>query len=483
VKRILVGLIALSLVAMSPMAAAAPALNFNDERTPNPYIHSTSETVASHNMAEMNSPLEVYDDNGDVVDLPASYNDSQDTPFSQRMDKISAERYYLFPRISSESENGASWTKPGQWSTGSGATVADADADNVDKVSVDATSAGGTATFSSNVSITSDADKRVLFTVVNVDTLNTAEVQIRAVDSDGDYRYANISASEDASKDYVVANSTGNGYVLQERLANLPMAGTGDGSIQEITKVEVVSVGDTSKITLAGLDLDSKTTADLVETERDTDGDGDLENTVVEDVYTAGPVDVTDYESFGSVYETAVLKDFTVSDVRYPFSMTDDGDYWSEISDESASSYGNELEIYGDLQVPAYIDLSHGTLEIRTDQGLINDRYATVEIASDIDSSESFDGLNDSDYTDQLSKIGQKGDTQTLQSGVSADTTYRVHMVVYLKSGEVDALTGSAAMGPTGGGDGFFSTLTGQIVGVIGGLLGLLGLREAGGGN
>lgn len=483
-NKLLVGLLLVSTVTAAPLAAAAPALNFSDDRAPNPYVHSSEETVASHDMGAMDSPLEVFDNNGDVTELPASFNESQDTPIKQRMDKIDAERYYLFPRVDGETENGATWTDTAQWTTDANAAVADADADGVDKVSVDATAAGGTATFADNVSISQDPDKRVMFAVVNVNTLNTAEVQIRAVDSDGDYRYANISASDSAEDPHVIANSTGNGYVIQERLASLPMAGTGDGSMQEIQKVEVVSVGDTSKVTIAGLDLDSKSTSDLVETERDTDNDGNLETTVVEDVYTAGAVDVTDYESFGPVFDNAVLKDFTVTDVRYAFEDVSDADSWTEFTEGSDSSYGNELEIYADLEIPAYIDLSHGTLEIRTDQGLISDRYATVEIASDVDSSESFGNLNDSDYTDESGDIQQKGDTVTLQTGVNADTTYRVHMVLYLKGGEVDALMGSAAMGPTGSGGGFFSTLTGQITGLVGGLVGALGLRRIfGGGN
>lgn len=484
-NRILVGLLLVSTVAAAPLAAAAPGLNFTDDRAPNPYIHSSEETISAHDMGEMDSPLEVYDDNGDVTELPATYNESQETPFGQRMDKIDAERYYLFPRIDSETENGASWTETGQWTTNADASVSDADADGVEKVTVDATAAGGNATFAENVSITQDPDKRVMFAVVNVDTLNTAEVQIRATDSDGDYRYVNISASESAEDSHVVANQTGNGFVIQERLANLPMGGSGDGNLDDIQQVEVVSVGDTSKVTIAGLDLDSKSTDDLVETRRDTDDDGDKEDVVVEDVYNPGEVAITDYDSFGSVYDNAVLKDFSVYDVKYRFSdLSDDGDYWTEFTDGSDSSYSNELEIYGDLEIPAYIDLSHGTLEIRTDQGLISERYATVEIASDIDSSESFGGLNDSDYTDQSANISDAGDTVTLQSDVSADTTYRVHMVLYLKGGEVDALMSSAAMGPTGSGGGFFSTLGGQITGLVGGLLGALGLRRIfGGGN
>jgi hypothetical protein len=479
-----VGLAALVLLSAVGPALAAPGLNFTDDRSPNPYVHSDTETISAHDLGEMDSPLELYDDEGEVTELPATYNQSQDTPFGVRWDNVEADAYRMFPRVDGETDNGASWTETGQWTTGANAAVSEGDANGVEKVTVDATGAGGNATFAQNVSISSDADKRVAMAVMNVDSLGgSAEVQLRFTDGDGDYRYANISSGENANDSHVIANSTGNGYVFQERLSNLPMAGSGDDTLDGIQRVEVVSVGDTSKVTIAGLDVERKSTIDFGTIERDTDSDGDLETHTFEDYYEGGVAKLTEYE-FGSQFDSATLHDFEVYDVRYQFSdLADSDEYSVEFRDSSDSSYANELEIHGDIQAPNYIDLSHGTLEVRTEQGLIADRYGTVEIASDVADDTAIGDLNESDYTSKLSSMGEKGDEITLLGSATGDTTYRVHMVVYLKSGEVGDLQASGAMGPTGSGGGFFSTFVGQVTGLIGAVVGFLGLRRFFGGS
>lgn len=478
-------LIAGAVLMQAPAAAAAPGLDFTDDRTPNPEVVSASETISEHDLGAMDSPLEVYDDSGEVTELPATYNESQDAPFGLRYDKVEADAYTYFPRVDGETDNGATWTAAGQWSSDANSAVSDADADGVEKLQVDVTAAGGTATFGgSNVSITSDADKRVMMFVGNVDSLGSgAEVQVRAVDSDGDYRYANISSSDAANADYTIANGTGNGFVFQQKLADLPMAGTGDGNMGEIQSVEVTSLGSTATVTIAGLDLEKKSTLDFGTVERDTDGDGDLETTTVEDYHEGGEARLTEYR-FGSTFDAAVLHDWTVYDVRYPLSMQDDASqYNTEFSDSSDSSYGNELSITADVWAPNYIDLSHGALSLELDQGLIGERYGEIRVASDVAEDTAIGDLNDSDYTDKSGSVAQKGDTITLVSGPSGDTEYRVDLTVYLKNDEVDALSAPGGMGPTGGGGGFFSTLTGQITGIVASVAGFLGLRRLFGGS
>lgn len=468
----------------APTAAAAPALDFSDDRAPDPYVHSTEEEIAAHDLGEMDSPLELYDDNGDVTNLPATYNGSQDTPFGVRWDKVDAEPYYMFPRVDSESDNNATWTDTAQWTTNSSATVSDADADGVEKVDVDLTGDKGNATFASNVSLDSDPNKRVLLFVGNVDSLGgSTEVQVRLTDSDGDYRYANISSSDNANQSFSIANSTGNGYVFQEKVGDLPLAGSGDSTLDGIQQVEIRSEGGSANVDIAGLDVDRKSTIDFATIERDTDSDGDLETTTFEDYYEGGVANLTEY-SFGNDLSDATINDWKVYNVSYRFSELADGDQYSvEFRDNSDSSYGNELEIYGDVEAPNYIDLSHGSLTVETEQGLISDRYGTVEVASDVADDTAIGDLNDSDYTDKSGSLADKGDEIELISGANGDTEYRVHMVLYLKDDEVDALSAPGGMGPTGSGGGFFSTLTGQITGIVASVAGFLGLRRVFGGS
>jgi hypothetical protein len=476
-------LIAGAVLLQAPVAAAAPALDFSDDRTPDPYVHSSEEEIAAHDLGEMDSPLELENDEGEVTELPATYNQSQDTPFGVRFDKVEAQPYYLFPRIDSEEDNGATWTETGQWTTNADASVSDADADGVDKVQVDATAAGGNATFAQNVSLTQDPNKRVLLFVGNVDTLNTAEVQVRVTDSDGDYRYANISSSDDADADYTIANSTGNGFVFQEKVGDLPMGGSGDGTLDGIQQVEIVSVGDTSTVTVAGLDVDRKSTIDFAEIERDTDDDGDLETTTFQSYHEGGVANLTSYE-FGSDLSNAIIHDWKVYDVRYPLSELSDSDqYETEFMDDSESSYPKALEVTADVQAPNYIDLSHGSLSLKIEQGLIADRWADLRVSSDVSSDTAIGDLNDSDYTSKTGNVSTKGDTLTLLQSVNGDTEYRVDLKIYLKDDEVDALSAPGGMGPTGDSGGFFSTLQGQVFGVVAAVGSFLGLRRLFGGS
>lgn len=469
-------------------AAAAPGLNYSDDRSPDPTAVEDQLIISEHDRGEMSALTDYYDDNGEVAELPATVNQSQDTPAGVRFDQIDAEAHYLFPRIDGETDNAATWTDASEWTTSSGSnsgvTVSDADADGVQKVNYDGSIATGeqaTSTFANNVSITTDADKRVMFAVVNVNELTSgAAVEVRAVDSDGDYRYAEINGSANAADSDVIANSTGNGYVFQSKLNSLPLAGSGDGSMDEIQSVEIVQIESNSDVTLAGFDLDKKSTVDLAEIERDTDGDGELEQTTATNLYEGGVTNVTGLDTLGSAYDDAVLNDLHVYDVEYRMSdLVDSEEYSTNFSSADDYTYPQKLELYADLEVPSAIDLSHGTLTLEFEQGLVNERYVVAEIAEGADTTEEFGNLSDSAYSSWTGSLGSKGSTATVDSSVSADTNYRVHMIVLLQDDEVDALQATGAIGPTGSsGGGFFSTLFGQITGLVTVAAGAIGLRR-----
>lgn len=483
------GMVALLLV--GTVTAAAPGLDFSDDRTPNPTLVENELVIAEHDRAEMDGTLNYYDDDGNVASLPADVNATQETPVGVRMDKVVVDAYKEFPRTEDEGgTNHANWTDTAHWTTDADATVADADADGVEKVELNITAAGGNATLAENVSITSDPDKRVLTVVGNINTLPaSAELQVRAVDSDGDYRYANATTSDDADAEFTIANSTGNGYVFQEKLANLPMAGSGDDTMDDIVRVEIVSTGSNAKITLAGLDLDRKSEFDVGEIRRDTDDDGDLESTTVQNIYTAGKANLTGLDTLGSTFDSAIIKDLSVYKVRYGFDDVTDGDEYSvEFSSADEYTYPEKVEVYADMEVPSAIDLSHGDLELNFSQGLPEERYVTFEVAEDIDTDEEFGNFTDgSKYSDVTGSLGTQDDEHTLDSSVSADQTYRVHMMILLQTEEVSALQQTAPGGPvdSGGGlfGGFFSSVWGWLVAAAATVGGWVGINRVFGGG
>ncbi|WP_424001186.1 hypothetical protein ACOZ4I_15690 [Haloarcula salina] len=495
-RAILAVFLTLTVIA-SPIAgtaSAAPGLNFSSEKTPNPTFVEDELTIVTHDRGEMDDPLEYYNDSGEITRLPATVNQSQDTPVGVRFDKIDADRYTLFPRVDGEVENSATWTAAADWTTSSGASssmsVTDADADGVQKLQFDATVAStetATATLANNVSITSDPNKRILTTVLNVETLSGTG-EIRAVDGDGDYRYAELNASRAASNDTVVANATGNGIVFQERLSNLPLAGSGDGSFDSIQKVEIVGVDNDVTVTVAGLDLGTKSTDTLGEIQRDTDGDGELETTSATDYYEGGVANLTGLDTMGSAFDDAVITDLKVYNVQYQFAdLTDSAEYSTEFSSADDYNYPQKLELYADMEVPSAIDLSHGDISLEFEQGLVESRYAVAEVATGADTSEAFGNLtDDGSYTSVTDTLGSQGSTATFISSASADTNHRIHLVVLLQDEEATTLQNTGMMGgPTDSGSGgFFSTLWGQITGLVAALAGAVGLsRLMGGGS
>lgn len=92
---------------------------------------------------------------------------------------------------------------------------------------------------------------------------------------------------------------------------------------------------------------------------------------------------------------------------------------------------------------------------------------------------------NVSSWSDVSGKYDSNGDTPTLDSTVQVGTNYDIHLVVLLKSGEVDALR--APTGGTGGGasgessflPSWLTGIPGMIVGTLTGILSIFGYGKA----
>lgn len=485
-------------LAAGAIAAESPGLDYTDDRTPNPYIHEGTLTVGEHDRGEMDSRTQYFADDGTVTSLPAVTNTSIKHQVGIRYDKIVADAYKKFPRVSGESGNAHNWTTASNWTTSTSdatnvtPTLSDADADGVDKVkfSTSGMAAGdtATATFNERVEVTSDATKRVLFGVVNVDTLPAgANVSLRAVDADGDYKAAYIDDSLSASDQNVVANATGNGYVFQERLSNLATEGTGDGTFGEVDKVEIVVTEADAAVTVAGLDVERKSFLTLGKYATDEDGDKvytDETAAAFENVTNAGSHNLTTLSTMGSWASSASIKDLEVYDVRYEAAELTDADDWN-VTFSAADDYGaypTKLDTRYRLTVPNAIDLKHGTLELRDYQGFVGERYAKVRFA---EATGSTNFSNVSSWTTKTRSYTDADTERTLDATVTAGDNFWIQHVVLLQEGEDDELrkSSSVAGGPTGKSGGFFSTLLGQITGLAVAVVGFLGLRNWFGGG
>lgn len=487
------------LLAIAPAGAASsgPGLDFSDDRAPNQYVHEDVLTVAEHDMGTMDELTDYSDDQGNVAELPAVVNQSQDERLGFRADKLTIDAMKQFPRVSGESENKQTWLNASNWTTSTSdatnVTPSLTDADGMTATGVDAVQfsttgmgAGDTATasFGQGVSVSSDVTKRVLQVTGQVNDL-TGDVEVRLVDSGGGYWYANASTGANSSLDSAIANATGNGYVFQERVSNLQKSGTPDS----IDSVEIVALDANVDVVVTGLDVERKSTFELGEVSHDFDGDGTEEKRTISEINNdpsqpgPGVVKYTTRAALGAELSSASIHDLEVYNVRYEAAqLTDAADYSVEFSEASEyGSYPDKLETHYRLNVPTAIDLAHGVLTLRDEQGMVDQRYATVEIATATGDTT----FENASWTDKSSLYTSKGATHDLATGLSAGTNYMVHMVVLLQDGEADALQSTSAIsgGPTGSSGGFFSTIFGKIAAFGGMIVGAVGLKRVFGGG
>lgn len=494
--------------AMVVSSVAAPAIaasisseyNTGADISPDVYKHEDTLTVAKHDMSEMDSLLQYYADDGELTNLDATVNSTQDAPASVRFDAMDVDRYQLFPRVSGETGNSHTWLNSSNWTTGgtnaTQVTIADADgatASGVPALGISTTSMetgdDAEAKFAQNVEITSDADKRVLLFVGAVNTLETgSSVEIRAYDSDGDYRYAEINSSGSTADDNVVVNSTTTGIFYNERLSNLKMGGTGDGSMSEIQNVRFVVTDGDADVDVVGLDVESKTlVSSLADVNADHNGDGTKTTKTVSEFTSGGYADVTGLDTLHGMYSSATVHDLQVHNVRYSIQdLTDASDYRVNFSE--ATDYGSYpwmLTIEAELTVPTAIDLSHGTLSLRGDQKFVNDRYAEISVAQDMGDVDGPSKVNSSHYTDKSSVYSQKDETHTILASDTAGSSDWVQLKILLLDGEKSTLsdTSGAMMGPTGGSSGgifggIFNFITQPLGALLTSIAGIFGLGK-----
>jgi len=483
-------LLAMSLVTPAVVAdhAGAPTddeqIDYKAGAAPNVYAHADTITIAEHDRAAMSSEWNYYDDNGDIQSLAADgaeLNDSADTPFGVNLTKVKDIRYRTFPRLAAEDGNGASWTNAANWSTSSdtnsGMTVSSGTVDgaNVSTVTFDVTAVSGEmaqATYS-RVDITSDATKRVGQVGLNVQMNDGHHGEVRIEDGDGDYVALTINASADAANDSaVITDRNGTAFVAQEKLANLAVQGSGDSTFDGIQHVRVRGEDADATIEVFWLDIEKKTTADLLEVERDTDGDGSIELTYIEDKYQSGYAWTTGVDTLPDWTSDAQVFDLQLKDVSFPIENV--ADAHNNISLDDHPTYdGGELDGYWRHEVPGQIDLSYANLTLLAEQTAPGDRYETVEHATDVGGT----NFTNVSYTAATSSFDDEGKTVILVSNLNAGEEWAVHVEQALTVEEEEALTSmpAAAMGPgvdSGGGGGLTGLpVIGTIVAALGGVV------------
>jgi hypothetical protein len=494
---LLVGLMAISMVAMPAMAASS----FNPDATAgqNPYI-STDVTVSNFDRSTM-SPGEYEDDSGDVTSLPATVNQSSDVddlgvgtvnPYSFVASDIDFDDGSAFPHAE---DNVSAVNNESKWTTdaanGGSITVSDSStAAGVEALEVSTSSQTSsdyvTATFS-DVSITSDVEKRYLQTIIDVDSLDSgATVELRPTDADGDYVSAEINSSASASDSDVIGTATGEGYVLQQQVGDMTVAGSGDGTMDEIDSVEINVTDADATIRLAALNVDKTSEWSFGDERNDDNNDDEFETDSIKDVSTAGQIDIYNIDSMGPTFDNAEINDLEMPMNFRAQDLEDDDTDRVNVTFSAATDYPsfeNKQTAYYRLKLPSAYDLTYSNAVLRQDFDLPDSRFQDLEIVEGASDTEFADLSGWTDKSDSVSS----GDDVILDDTIQPGTEIAFKSVTLVTDDERTAIENvGGVVGPAGGSDGiiggvtgFFGTLWGKLTGVLGG--GALASRIFGG--
>ncbi|OYR87062.1 hypothetical protein DJ72_01770 [Halorubrum distributum] len=458
----------------APAAMAAPEFNEDAGAAQNPYIEA-DVTVENFDRSGM-EPGQYEDDSGEIASLPATVDQSQDVddigsgtvnPYHFVATDIDFSDAAAFPH---STENVSAVHNESRWivdESGSAGTMTVSDSSTAPgvealEVSTNSQTSGDTATASfSDVSITSDAQKRYLQAMLDVDQLDTgATVELRAVDSDGDYVATTIDSSATASDDDVIATGTGEGYVIQEQIGALTTQGSGDGTVAEIQSIEVAVMDGDADVRLSALNADKTSEWSLGDERVDTDDEDDFETETIRDVSEPGEIQVYTLDTMGSTFDNA-----EINGLKMPmeFRASDLSSDQSEVNvtfaeAESYPSFENRMEAYYRLELPAAYDLSYANATLKQDITVPNTRYQTVEVAEGASDTD-FDEI--SGWSDVLGSVVSQGDTVTLDDTIQPGQEIGYHATVLVTDDEKNELQ------QIGGAGQFASTGDGGIIDMI----------------
>jgi hypothetical protein len=471
----LIALAVLSSMVATPVIAAGGIGWGGDAKTPNPEIE-TEVTVDEWNGADFDSALEYYDDAGDPAELPASLNESNDNPVTLTATAIDFDQRDEFPRTDDEEENSASALDADEWTT-SGATVSSSTTSaGVDALNVAGTASGDSATYS-NFTV-ADGEKSYVTIAADINSASGTPT-LQLTDGDGDYVEVTLyDSAANAGDDDVLANSTGDGKVLQHQVGDLEVQGSGDGSFDATEEITVSGDID-ADISV----LDAERTRELTFGEKLVENEDDeLETVTITE--PRGSYSVSGMDTLDAVMSDATVFDLTADASFSAADLRDDADVSAEFGTSDDYPQWDQLgELAFRLELPTAFDLSYSSPELVDEPTLPGERYKDVQIAEGTDDTE----FSEIDSYSSVTSSYDGSEEISLDSTVSTGTSYVVTYDVVFTDNEVSAILnaassgGAAIMGSDSGGliDSLLS-LPGMIISAI---AGLVGIRVFGGGS
>jgi len=478
-------------------ATGRDGVDWTSNYVQNPYIAEGTLTRARHRMkwgTDEDSLAFYEDDSGEKAELGGHVpREDTENAITLRADKFDFSSAREFPRGETYDGDGdgdadedvsaldaTHWTTTGATNGSVSVTDADLDVESALTVASDAVADGETVTASfSDVSLSDAAAKRYLQFVVNVDTLTSgATVEVAIVDDDGDEKVVTASPGADTSTASVFAAATGDGIVLQQRLADLSTTANGDGSFDSIDSVEVRVLDADATVTFTALDVERKsrwTFGSYLKNE-DTDDEERVKR------YEPGPGNftVTGLDTLG---DTLAAEGAVLHDVSQPFRYTlaeSTLDYkFRFVEATEYPGYDYVFEQRGKWSVPTAIDLTHSGLTMMDEVAVPPGRFKSVWTAAGVEDTAFADLDDDTDKTYHGGAYDSEGADAELRSSVTADTVFAYGAdVLVTESNREGAVADDAPSGA--GGAAPAENSGGNSMWIFGGLLGGIGAFLAG---
>jgi hypothetical protein len=419
----LVAVVAVALIATVGVAVAADSIiNHDAAATPDEKI-SFDLTKDTHNLT-WDGPSVYEANDGDLATLNASVNETDDNPHSFIASDVEFQDAGAFPHNKDDVSalDADEWSTDGGSSTGTPSASDTETASNVDAISLSTSgqSSGDTAVFSaSNFSVDSDAEKRYLQLVLDIDTLDSAAtVNVATVDADGDEYVASIDPSA-SSGDDLITNATGEGVIYQQQLGKLAVSGSGDGTVDGIQRIEVRVSDADAAVSISALNVESMSPWSFGETRVDSDGDDELETETIRQNADGGALEVHSLDTVGPMLEQGMIHGLTTSwDMTAASRPADDVNVtYSETAPNQA--YAGTATVYYRMGIPSAYELTPSQARRTANQTVSGTELISVEYA-EATGDTNMTAISDSSWTDITDSFGNRGDNVTVDGTIQA---------------------------------------------------------------
>lgn len=455
-KGLLAVALALTVMAAPVAGQSGQSIDRSSDKTPELQLEGTLVDTVERIDDSDGDWTQYEDDSGNTANLTGMADPSVDNPITFGPTKLSRPDAGTFPAATSSTLDADAYTT-------SGASMAVSDRANTDVGGVvfDGTP-GSTATSSatfSDVSVTSDTNKRVLWVAGNVSTLSgSADIVLN--DGTGDQKRLHVDSSMSASASDVAATSTG-AFIAQVKLDQIAVEGSsGDGTFDAIESIDIEASNGDVTLGLTELSLENLNPVNYGDFAADTDGDNTTETSAQYEA--TGMISTTGLDSLGDAFTNATVHDYEVQYVDQGQNVEYE---WDE---ERASDYNYDtaLRLQYSFSFPDVQDVSLQSAQLTDTVALPTSRLLSAKYIEG-DGGMTREELADSTAWEDLSQSYiDAGDnaTLTVDSSFQSGLGYEVEEVWLFDDGEKsEVLTDSGGIGVPIDAGGFLGGLTGPF--------------------